>query len=351
MNPLVKGGNLAKMLRAPRANPFPGVIGTFMARDALALGISLLGLNANDTVLLPAYLCREVAKPFLGKTRVEFYEVDADLTVNPSVVRSRLNETRARLIMIINYFGFLQPYRREIKKVCAERCAILMEDCAHSLLTEGSGDAGDLSIYSFRKTLPLPDGGGLRLAGEDRAMTARFYPRLYSNILSVLSVLKSLSQVQSELLSRAGLSSRGQGFSTPMSATNGNGRFLPLSTFAYNGLGNISFGEIIKRRRSDYQVWQEVADDTSLVTPIFGKLPPGVCPLGFPVKTKDRDLVKSRLERGGVFPKIHWRLPATIGSEWVKSHALSMEILTLPVYPELRRAEKEDVARLLTNSA
>src|SRR2546428_517601 len=108
------------MLRAAKVNPFPGVIGTFMGRDAFALAASLLDLGANDTVLLPAYLCREVLKPFLGRTRVEFYDLRSDLTVDPEEIRLKLGQARIKMMMIINYFGFLQPYRKEIKKICVD---------------------------------------------------------------------------------------------------------------------------------------------------------------------------------------------------------------------------------------
>jgi hypothetical protein len=75
------------MLIPPKAPAFPDVIGTFMARDALALVASYLRLTRDDVVLLPAYLCREVLKPFGNRSRVLFYDVDTDLTVCPAAIR------------------------------------------------------------------------------------------------------------------------------------------------------------------------------------------------------------------------------------------------------------------------
>jgi dTDP-4-amino-4,6-dideoxygalactose transaminase len=318
-----------------------------MGRDALSLAGRFLDLRAEDTVLLPSYLCREVLRPFLGRNRVELYDLRPDLTVDPEEIKRKLAVTRAKMMMIINYFGFLQPHRREIKEICAERGIILMEDCAHSLLTEGSGEVGDLSVYSFRKILPLPDGGGLKINMKATAVTTDYYPRMYSNILSVLIILKSLFAVRTEILSRSGLANRTKNHAPRAATTANNSRILPLSSFAHNGMSNMSFSEIIEKRREDYRFWQEITERSDRIAPVFSHLSPGVCPLGFPVKAKDRDAMKSRLEEDGIFLKTHWHLPEAVGREFFNSHALSKLTMTFPVYPELGRKEREGILRLL----
>jgi len=336
------------MLRVPPKNPFPDVLGTFMGRDAFALAVSSLGLGVDDTVLLPAYLCREVLKPFLGKTQVEFYDLGSDLTVDPEKIKLKLSKGNIKLLVIINYFGFLQPYRKEIKTLCADKGTVLLEDCAHSLLTEGSGEVGDLSIYSFRKLLPVPDGGGLKMNMKGKKVIPDFHPKIYSNFLSALIIMKLLMNVRSEFFSRAGLSSQAKILVPNSGIPQRNHRILPQSSFSYNGMGNVSFPEIIENRRRDYQYWQEMSERTDRFVPIFSKLPSGVCPLGCPVTVKDRDWLKSRLEEKRIFLNIHWHIPATIGNEFVNSHRLSREEATLPVFPELGRKEREEIERLLT---
>jgi len=346
---LLRDGNLKKMVSGAKSDPFPGVIGTFMGRDALALAVSCLELKPNDAVLLPAYLCREVLRPFLGKTRVIFYDIRPDLTVDPEEIRLKLSGAAVRMMVIINYFGFLQPYREEIREICKERDVILMEDCAHSLLTEGSGKTGDLSIYSFRKIIPVPDGGGLKMNWGGRAVAAEFYPKIYSNVLSVLITLKSLLKVRGEMFSRAGLAERtGQRASGAVAAKT-NRRILPLSSFAYNGMGNTSFPDVIGRRRRDYLYWQELAKRTHRFMPVFRDLLPGVCPMGFPVTVNDRDSVKLRLLEKGILLKIHWHLPDEVGRDFVHSHRLSRQTITFPVYPELGRRDREEIERLFAS--
>jgi dTDP-4-amino-4,6-dideoxygalactose transaminase len=327
--------DVCKMLHRPRANPFPDVIGTYMARDALSLAISMLGLNRADTVLLPAYLCREVVKPFLGRTRVVFYDVEPDLSIAPLEIEKKLNG--AKLLLIINYFGFLQPHRAQIKKLCEKHGVMMLEDCAHSLLTEGSGITGDVAIFSFRKNLPLPDGGGLKFNGEGIRELPKFQLKLYSNALSIMSLLKSFSRIQSSTLSRAGLS---QKFKS-------NPRTLPLSTFASNGLGNLSFAQIIEKQRADYQYWIEALHGSARAVPLFKELPCGVCPLGFPVEAEDRDSLAAQLQKAGAPVKIHWRLPDCVGEEFRTSHRLGKTLLTLPICPELSRKHRDTILGVL----
>ena len=109
---------LRNLLRTPVGNPYSAFIGTFMARDALSLAATYLGLTRDDAVLLPAYLCKEVLRPFAGRCRVLFYDLEDDLSVDPARIERWLARERVRLLVIVDYFGFLQPHRRELATLC-----------------------------------------------------------------------------------------------------------------------------------------------------------------------------------------------------------------------------------------
>jgi hypothetical protein len=327
--------NLPAMLVPPRAEPFPGLIGTFMARDALTLSASYLGLTPQDVVWLPAYLCKEVLRPFIHASRVAYYDVGPDLTIDPAYIDSLLRATPARLLVMINYFGFLQPFRRELAAVCREHGTTLLEDCAHSLLTPGSGDTGDLAVYSFRKTLPVADGGALRVKNPSRPVQAVFHPRLYSNALSVLALVKALSSVSTSAFSRAGVADLRADAMPATKPANGHLRILPLSWFASNGIGHAPFADILTERRRDYAFWADLARESGAFRLVFPELPADVCPLGCPVVASDRTALRALFERLGVPAKIHWLLPPGVGETCDVSQRLSREMLTLPVFPDL----------------
>jgi len=326
---------------------FPGVIGTFMGRDALSLALISLNLDTRDTVLLPAYTCQEVLRSFVSKVGVAFYDVRPDLTIDPDEIRSKLKRGRIGMVLITDYFGFLQPHRREIRKICDEQGICLVEDCAHSLLTGGAGEVGDFAIYSFRKILPVPDGGGLRINREGTKVSPEYYPKIYSNALSLTAIAKSQLNIHTEMLSRARVASHTNYVIANVTARKGNERILPLSYFAQYGVSKVSLAEVMRKRREDFQFWSEVSLGNPSLAPVFRELPAEVCPLGFPVKVRERGSLEARARKAGILLSVHWRLDETLAPECGSSHELSKEMLTLPVYPHLTRKKREILAAVV----
>lgn len=323
----------------------PDVIGTFMGRDALSLALSYIKLGRGDTVLLPVYTCQEVIREFISSTQVVFYDVRPDLSIDPEEILAKLKRNQARMMLITNYFGFLQPYRQEIKSICSERGISLFEDCAHSLLTQGSGETGDLSFYSFRKILPVRDGGGLRIKDRNQAVRPEYHPRMYSNLISLFIAGKSLLNIRGTALSRAQLMSHAAKF-VPATAPKEK-RVLPLSSFTQKRMERIALSEIVLRRRNDFLFWREVCAHNPTIEAMFSDLPAGVCPLGFPIKVRNRESIESRARSAGIPLSVHWRLDPTLGSACAISHRLTKELLTLPVYPDIGLKERERLVGIL----
>jgi dTDP-4-amino-4,6-dideoxygalactose transaminase len=319
-----------------------------MGRDALALAINLLGLQADDPVLLPAYVCREVVKPFLTRARVHFYDIRSDLSIDLDYLESILKETKPKVLLIVNYFGFLQPGRDELKRICFERGIVLIEDCAHSLFSDGSGSVGDIVLHSFRKHIPLPDGGGLQVNGSQMAQLTDFYPRIYSNVLSILSTLKSRFAARVDVFSRSAMTSGAN-----QRASNGTNacsqrRILPLSSFARKGIESSNRSEITRRWQSDFEYWREFVSKNNLaLTPLFTDLPSNVCPLGFAVRSPCRELLKGKLAMAGIPIKSYWHLHSAVAPEFRTSHELAREVLTLPLGPEVGEGKRDLAATIL----
>lgn len=331
---------LRSLVRFSKSSILDGYIGTFMARDALALAATYLQLAPDDVVLLPAYLCKEVLRPFVGRSRVLFYDVDDELNADPAAIKRSLQTQPVRLLVIINYFGFLQRWRAEIAALCAEHGTVLLEDCAHSLLTRGSGETGDLAVVSYRKLLPVYDGGGLRIRSGTPGLGVRYHPRAYSNILSLLATAKAVSGFRSQAISRAGVAERRHPIGSRRPAAS-ESRILPMSWFASNGVGNAPLAEIARRRGEDYEFWRSLVTTSSELRPVMAGMAGDVCPLGFPVMAKYRDEVKSFLQGAGVPVTIHWALDPGTGSGCSNSHRLSRQMMTLPLFPDLTASGKE----------
>lgn len=142
------------------------------ARIALWEAIQVLDLRAGQRVALPAFCCGSELEPFLkAGLELSFFAVGDDLSPEPNSFREAIENASAA--MATHYFG-LPADLSAARDMAWQRKIPLIEDCAHALYaTEGAtqiGLSGDAAIFSFWKTVPLPDGGALHLrAGAVRA--------------------------------------------------------------------------------------------------------------------------------------------------------------------------------------
>ena len=124
-----------------------------------------LGLKAGDEILTPAFDCDGALQPFrvLG-LRLHFFRIHPyTFEVDLDDLRSKWT-SQIRMIHLINYFGFSQPWDEILK---LKQDTPILEDNAYSLFSSYKGKPlgsfGDVAIFSLRKNLPLPDGGALKI--------------------------------------------------------------------------------------------------------------------------------------------------------------------------------------------
>jgi hypothetical protein len=149
------------------ADALPGGGATYysLGRWALVEALRLHGVGPGDRVLLPALICRDVlaAVHLLGAT-ADYYPV------SPRLCAMSLDAAApAKVVLAVNYFGFPQPLGA-FREFCGRTGAALVEDNAHGLFSrdaDGSplGGRGDAGIFSFRKSIAVPDGAALVVGG------------------------------------------------------------------------------------------------------------------------------------------------------------------------------------------
>jgi len=131
-------------------------------RHALAAALEAVGTGAGDTVLLPAFICREVLSAVHARgARAAYYAVDRALGLAGDAAAM----PPAKAIVAVDYFGFAQDLA-PFAAYCARSGAALIEDNAHGLFSRDAagrvlGTRGDLGVFSIRKTLATPDGAAL----------------------------------------------------------------------------------------------------------------------------------------------------------------------------------------------
>jgi len=327
---------------------FADITLTLRGRDAIALAAAHFGLEgrADDVVLLPGYLCDTITGALASKCGFLFYDLRPDFSIDPSVIEKHASKRRIRVLYVIHYFGFLQRGLAELAALCERYNMKLLEDHAHSALSRFSWEYADGMIFSFRKVLPVPDGGGLWLrdipdgvgltrsvwASDVLSMTIEAKRRLCYLSGGVRRVFDNLIQHDIDNLNAGRRAIRAR----------------PISHMSRRIVQGSPVDHLFKVRREQFRLWATLLKGWPF-QPVFPSLPDDVCPQGFPIWIGNPDEIVSRLERFGIFLKIHW---PTILEEVARTCPMTLKmsksIVTLPIYPGLSSREMRRIAALLS---
>ena len=350
----------------------------YSGRTAIFHGLRALGISAGQSVLVPAFHCASLVDPIRrhGATAV-FYRVNPDCSPDFDDIRRRTDST-TRAIIAIHYFGFPQPLER-FRELCTDRGLYLIEDCAHVLAGEADstplGATGDISVFSWRKFLPLYDGGQLVI--NNRALTADVRwdkPSLVVRLKAIKNVVdRIIDDSPSPLARQVGRlwrlpsiarryvrSKRTPPAQSPMAAmpATPGADFdltvpftlvnLPMSRFSRFVVEHIDLGSIVERRRFNYTYMLKTLGSLPGVIPLYRDLPDGVCPLAFPFFVEGRKDFHLRLRAKGI-PASTWGgvvHPDLSLEEFPDSRALYDGLIYVPVHQSLSMTEMNTMGRL-----
>lgn len=326
----------------------------FLARNGIYHGIGALGLRPGDRVLVPAYICRAAVDPIVARgIDVDFYRVGPACEVDFADITSRLGPN-TRALLIVHYFGFPQDMQA-VTAFCRRNGLYLIEDCAHvfgALPHLELGKYGDISVFSWRKFLPVYDGGDL-LVKTPVAFTPRwdaegvlFTMKVAKNLFDqwatrhvwLAPMEKAIRVAKRAVLARAAASS---GATAAFAADPGSLDFdrrlaaLPMSRLSRWLLRHSDPEWVAARRRDNYR---KLADGLKSLNArsLVPELPEGVCPWIYPVLAA-RPNAHLELRRRGI-PAVTWggvRPAALIAVEHPEAERLYDHLLFLPVHQDL----------------
>jgi dTDP-4-amino-4,6-dideoxygalactose transaminase len=130
------------------------------------------------TVLLPAFIGwspNEGSGVFdpVAELGLEprFYDLGPDLSYDPAVIEAACAAERIDVIVVIHYFGRVQPGLEETRAIADRHGALLVEDLAHGYFTAlmggPAGRTGDVLAYSLHKMFATPGAEGGLMAYRD----------------------------------------------------------------------------------------------------------------------------------------------------------------------------------------
>jgi len=333
----------------------------FWARNGIYYSLRALGLRPGVHVLLPAYLCTAAVEPFINfGAEVEFYGIRRDLKPDFKEIESRIGPNTGA-VLAVHYFGFPQEIST-FRDLCNRHQIALIEDCAHVLCGEFEGrplgSFGDASVFSWRKFLPLYDGGELRLNRESAALSVPWKKETILFTLKVTKCLLDRTLEQSSGLFARELS-RALGFAREMwkrangktadqpvlaldsSAPSFDPSLLthPMSRVSAWLMRRSSVAHITKQRRENFLFLQRALLEVKGIQMLHPELPTNVCPWVFPLVFDSLSNAHLLLRQKGI-PAVTWgavRPPSLDVKQFKDADFLYENLVFLPVHQNLDR--------------
>jgi hypothetical protein len=350
------GGYQISLEQRKRGDRFQRALPLANGRAALGVAVRYARLTMakqRTTVLLPAYLCQSMIQPIveLG-LRVRFYPVGPDLSVKPAEVCERIDDS-ILAVLLMHYFGF--PQAEDLAAVLKARFPhiVIIDDRTHLLLSDLRSETissdVDVATYSARKWGPFPDLGLVIWRGGDpEAKHGGLLDRGYDFSFGFLRLLGVLLRTlffawPSETGRRLSL----MPFHKADAVLDHRVRIRgasPLSRLLWRFWDWEGASQV---RRENYQYLLDNWPSGG-IEPLFKKLPESVCPLGFPIRTPERNRVRQHLISKGLFAPIHWLRPPQISArDFPDAADLAEEELTIPIDQRYGLAQMDYILEVL----
>lgn len=306
------------------------------ARVALYEGLKILGIKEGDAVLMPNYICNVVAAPMHSlNIKIKFYPVDLNLKPQWDMIEKAIDKN-TKALLVVNYFGFPNDLAAA-RDFCKKHNLYMVEDNAHGFLSADKekplGSYGDISIFSFRKILPIPNGAGLLINNKlllnrlpkiaylrKRNRTSRF---IVKNLLISLRDALANAGLKEEDFEEGRIKDISEEYNLPKYFI----KFSRLSKFVIN---YINFDNIIVQRRNSYDGWLGyfAKEHTSGLKVVFPLLQANCVPFNFPVLVENQGgFIASMCRKGiGCYPWPY--LPESSDENY-----LTPRLVCLPVFP------------------
>jgi dTDP-4-amino-4,6-dideoxygalactose transaminase len=260
-------------------------------------------LNPHGKILLPSYIGWS---PNEGSGILDsvldsgldygFYELGLYLEININDLKEKVLSDKNQLVLIVNYFGFIDKNYEIITEWLKGNNIFFIEDCAHAWLTDLIGGLcgrkGSFAFYSLHKLLPVASGG-----------------------IRVNNTVESSER---------------------------NLKINPFFELSYDLIG------IYNTRRNNYEYLCNLLINISQVEVIYKKLENGICPQSLPVIVLNSDREKLYFEMNklgfGMVSLYHTMIDSLLTDTSPAASILSKKIINFPIHQDI---DKEDLDKMV----
>jgi len=308
------------------------VVGVGSGTDTLILALRALGINKGDEVITQpnGFIATTLAITELGATPI-FVDVDPDTyQIDIKQIESKITK-KTKVILPVHLYG--APCEIEkLMKIAKKYNLYVVEDACQShgatfngKMTGTFGDIGTFSFYPGKNLGAYGDGGALCTNNEKiykKLLKLRNYGQSKKYFHDEIGVNTRLDEIQAAIL-RIKLKYLDEW----------NEKRNQLAQKYCKGLNNVKKQKIINSSTSNYHI--------------------------FTIQTKKRDKLAKYLKENGINTLIHYPIPIHqqkcykyLGfklGDFPITESLSSEIISLPIYPELRTDEIKDIIDKVNN--
>jgi dTDP-4-amino-4,6-dideoxygalactose transaminase len=355
---------LLRRPRFPAAYPLAeaGTARFFFARNALFRLAQRFDL-AGGEVLLPAYHHGVEVEAYRDAgARLAFYRVDERMAVDLEDVERRIGPA-TRALHLTHFLGIPGP-ARAMREIADRRGILLIEDCAHALLSLDGGEPlgrhGHAAVFCLYKGLPLPHGGLLLVSDRERSAGASPPPpplaATWTAIaISTLRRLALRGGAAGRTLRRLALGAARRALRAAGAGELRSGsadydprhRELGMSRLVLRLARVVDPARARELQRENFLfLARELAD---FAPPIVGEPAPGVAPFCYPLRVADNRAAARWLTERGVEAVDFWRAshPACDLARFPEVARLRRTVLELPCHPDLDRKTLARIVELV----
>lgn len=283
------------------------------ARSAFKSLLLRLGFPGNYKILIPSYIGwspNEGSGVFdpISELRASysFYRINSELHIDIDDLKSKLNELKPKVLLLIHYFGWPDPRIKDIVKIANKKGCLIIEDEAHALFSDLVGNSGGrygiAAIFSLHKMLPL-ETGGLLVINIDGSFDNKLINKNRDN-----SVLGLLNQYDLAMISD-------------------------------------------KRVENFYYLKDKLSQYKDIIKMLRPELPRGVIPQSFPLLLREgqRDEIYRKMnELGFGLVSLYHTLIKEIDLDlYYESYSISKKIINIPLHQDIEIKQLENMVHQL----
>lgn len=300
-----------------------------LCREAMFDIAKALG-NTARRVLIPAYTCQTVITPFEeAGWQCEYYPIDKDLRIRTECLLKLVNQNHPALLVVHPFYGMdLNKAEIETLNIIKGIGVEILLDLTQCLFSKKDYDFASFIVASYRKWMPIPDGGYMRLlSGSVKVVQPETENSVFLDMEKDAMYLRGLYFANGDQHTKD-ISIRLSKIADRIAERN----IAPhkMSQTAYSLMKKEDFELIQKNRFSNYVFLHQNVFEREKITKVVRNCNDVTsAPLYFTIYVQDRSALQRRLAQDAIYAPVIWpvedkRVLIDEGVEYIYDHLLAI---------------------------